>query len=118
MIKFNTKELTPAISVSFRNFFEGAAPCPRCVIPIFLQLKMHLAIFLRLKGTPCLFLAAKFHSFIEKKKMYPLIFYRKHLARKKWICMEDDENKISFIKEVEIKDGKVDTIYSALSNEI
>ena len=30
--------------------------------------------------------------------------------------MEDGENRIYFIKDVEITDGKTDTIYSALSN--
>ena len=32
--------------------------------------------------------------------------------------MKDGENTISFIKDVEVTDGKSDTIYSALSNEI
>ena len=31
--------------------------------------------------------------------------------------MEDGESRISFIKDVEIMDGKADTIYSAISNE-
>ena len=31
--------------------------------------------------------------------------------------MEEDENRISFIKDVEIKGGKTDTTYSALINE-
>ena len=32
--------------------------------------------------------------------------------------MEDDENRISFIKDLEIRSRKTDIIYSALSNEI
>ena len=32
--------------------------------------------------------------------------------------MEDGENRISFIKDVEITGKKVNTIYSTLSNEI
>ena len=32
--------------------------------------------------------------------------------------MKNDENRISFIKDVKITDGKADTIYSAQSNEI
>ena len=32
--------------------------------------------------------------------------------------MEDGENRISFIKGIEITDGKADALYSALSNEI
>ena len=31
--------------------------------------------------------------------------------------MEGDKDRISFIKDVEIKDGKADTTYSALSNK-
>ena len=33
-------------------------------------------------------------------------------------CMRDGENRISFIKDVEVADGKADIIYSVLSNEI
>ena len=32
--------------------------------------------------------------------------------------MKDNENRISFIKDVEITDGKSDAMYSALYNEI
>ena len=32
--------------------------------------------------------------------------------------MEDGQNRIYFIEDVKIIDGKFDTIYSALSNEI
>ena len=32
--------------------------------------------------------------------------------------MEDGKNRIFFIKDIEITDGKADTIYSALRNEI
>ena len=32
--------------------------------------------------------------------------------------MEDDENRIYFIKDVEIADGKTDITHAALSNEI
>ena len=42
---------------------------------------------------------------------------RKHLARKKWNYMEDGEDRVSLIEDVEITNGKADTIYSALSNE-
>ena len=53
--------------------------------------------------------------------MHTLIFYsknnRKHLAvAVKYI--KNCENRISFIKDVEITDGKADAIYSALSNKI
>ena len=42
---------------------------------------------------------------------------RKHLAiAVKYV--EGGKNRISFIKDVEITDGKADTIYSALSNKI
>ena len=42
---------------------------------------------------------------------------RKHLAiAEKY--MEGGENKISFIKDVEIADGKSGTIYSALNAEV
>ena len=50
-----------------------------------------------------------------------MIFYsknnRKHLAIAVK-CIKDGENRISFIKDVEITDGKGDIAYSALSNEI
>ena len=66
------------------------------------------------------FFLSKFCSFIEKKKIHALIFYsknkRKHLdIAVKYI--EDGENTISFIKDVEITNGKADIIYSALRNE-
>ena len=54
--------------------------------------------------------------------MYTLRFFfsknnRKHLAiAVKY--MEGSKNRISFIKDVEITDGKFDTIYLALSNKI
>ena len=32
--------------------------------------------------------------------------------------MEDGENRMSFVKDVEITDDKADTIYSALRNDI
>ena len=33
-------------------------------------------------------------------------------------CMEDCENRISFIKDVEVTDVEANTIYSAFSSEI
>ena len=67
------------------------------------------------------FLCQKFWSFIEKKKIFTSIFCSKNNSKHLVIavkCMEDGENRISFIKDVEIKSGYADTIYSALSNEI
>ena len=55
------------------------------------------------------FFGQKFRSFIEKKKIYVLIFYsrniRKHLAIAVK-CMKDGENRISFIEDVEITEWK------------
>ena len=53
--------------------------------------------------------------------MYILIFYCKNNREYLAIavkCMEDGKNRISFIKDVEITDGKADTLYSFFSNEI
>ena len=54
------------------------------------------------------------------KKKTPPIFYSK--SSRKYLAivlkyMEDGENKISFIKDVEIRDGKTDAIYSVLRVE-
>ena len=65
------------------------------------------------------FLVKKFLQFYRKKKkiqkIYTLIFYsknnRKHLARKKWNYVKDGENRISFIKDIQIPDGKADKQY-------
>ena len=51
--------------------------------------------------------------------MYTFIFYSKNNRKHSTIavkCIEDGENRISFIKNLEIN-GEADTIYSALSNE-
>ena len=59
----------------------------------------------------------KFSSFIEKKGN--IDFYNKNNRKQLAIAvkyMKDGENRISFIKDVEITYGRADTINSALSN--
>ena len=58
---------------------------------------------------------------LSKKKIFALIFCSKNNRKYLTIAvnsMEDGENRISFIKDVEITGEKADTIYSALRNEI
>ena len=67
------------------------------------------------------FFPRKICSFIEKKKICALIFYGKNSWKHLAIAVKyvkDGENIICFIKVVEILDGKADTIFSALINEI
>ena len=70
------------------------------------------------------FFSKKYRSFIEKKKgkkIYNSIFYSKN-SRKYFAiavkCVKNNENRISFIKDIEITDEKAYTIHLALNNKI
>ena len=68
------------------------------------------------------FFSLKFNSLIENKKEN--IYFRFHAKNNRKHSATAvkmytiSENKISFIKDIEITDEKTDTMYSALSNEI